>query len=155
MKRQLREKAESRLQTFCMQYPGEKFEKEMKDKENNGESRRYATMLLAMKSIANHIMNNGGIGRGLLRRKLSYTMTEEEFRRTNVFAYHDSTNSYSFATRALKTVYQASKSSCFVLFSNFAFVISFVHLGNDDSNRQTAEVIFNLFIVDFVNEIQW
>lgn len=51
-------------------------------------------------------MKNANIDRGLLTRKLLGTMGEEELRRTNVFAYHHSSDSYSFATRALKTVYQ-------------------------------------------------
>jgi hypothetical protein len=58
-----------------------------------------------MKKIGNHIVKHGKIERGLVTRMLLGTMGEEEFRRTNVFAYHHSDASYSFSTKALKTVY--------------------------------------------------
>lgn len=104
--RQLREDAEKHLQTFSMHTPKEELEKDIKDGSLEKEERMKAKKALVMKDIGNHIVKNANIDRGLLTRKLLGTMGEEELRRTNIFAYHDSTNSYSFATRALKTVYQ-------------------------------------------------
>lgn len=104
--RQLREEAEKHLQTFSMHTPKEELEKTVKDESLLIGGRMKAKKALVMKDIGNHIVKNGNIDRGLLMRKILVTMGEEELRRTNIFAYHHLTNSYSFATRALKTVYQ-------------------------------------------------
>jgi hypothetical protein len=106
--RQLREDAKKHLQTFGMHSPKEELEKEMNNEKKKEDGRRKAEKALVMKDIGNHIVKNANIDRGLLTRKLLGTMGEEELRRTNIFAYHHSTNSYSFATRALKTVYQVA-----------------------------------------------
>jgi hypothetical protein len=103
---QLREDAKNHLQTFWMHHPDEKLKQEMKDKEKKDEERRKAKKALVLKDIGNHVVKNGKIDRRLLIIKLSGRMKEEELRRMNIFAYHHSTNSYSFATPALKTVYQ-------------------------------------------------
>ncbi len=103
--RQLREEAEKGLETYGMHSPKEELEKEMNNEKKKEDERRKAEKALVMKDIGNHIVKYGKIDYGLTS-KLLGTMSEMELRRTNVFAYDDSTNSYTFATRALKTVYQ-------------------------------------------------
>lgn len=84
----------------------EELEKEMDNEKQKKEERRKARKALLMKQIGDYIEKHGKIDRGLALTMLLGTMGEEELRRTNVFAYHYSNNSYSFSTRALKTVYQ-------------------------------------------------
>jgi hypothetical protein len=101
-KSQLREDAEKHLEAFKMLSADEQLKKDMEQKEGQ----REAKIALVLKDIGNYIMKNGKISRRLLIVKLKGIINEEELRRTNIFAYHHSTNCYSFATRALKTVYQ-------------------------------------------------
>ncbi len=98
-RQQLREDAKKDLVSYVMHSPKEELVKE---------DRKKAKKAIVMKDIGNHIVKNGNIDRGLLTRKLLGTTGEEELRRTNVFAYHHSSDSYSFATPALKTVYQVA-----------------------------------------------
>jgi SMC interacting uncharacterized protein involved in chromosome segregation len=71
--------------------------------------RRKAYKALVMKDIVNYIVKHGNMDLDVVVSKIGGIMTEEELKRTNVFVYHPSTLSYTFATRALKTVYQVSK----------------------------------------------
>lgn len=108
MKENLREEAKNKLISFDMLSPDETLGKKMNDEKKKEEERRKAEKSLKMKEIGSYILNNGNIDRQSLRTMILGTMGEDELRRTNVFAYHHSTDSYSFATRALKTVYKVS-----------------------------------------------
>jgi hypothetical protein len=108
MKEKLRRDAKNHLTSFGMLSPDERLEEEMNDEKKKEEERRVAEKSLKLKEIGNYILKNGNIDRISLKTMILGTMGEEELRRTNVFAYHHSTDSYSFATRALKTVYKVS-----------------------------------------------
>lgn len=116
MKKNLHDDAVKRLESFGMHRGHDELEKEMNNEKKKEEERRKAEKALVLKDIGNHIIvNNGTIDRGLVISKIGGTMGEEELKRTNVFAYHDSNNSYSFATRALNTVYKVRYGYCFCL----------------------------------------
>lgn len=133
-KKQLRVEAEGKLIEFGMLRGNEELEKQIKDASLEKEERKKAKKALVMKDIGNHIVNNGNMDRKLVSSKIGGTMGEEELRRTNVFAYHHSTISYSFATRGLKTVYQASNHSVISVLQ----LLFHCCLGDGDTKRQKS-----------------
>ena len=136
--RQLREQAKKDLVSYGMHSPKEELEKEMNNEKKKEDERRKAEKALVMKDIGNHIVKNGNIHRGLLTRKLLGTMGEEELRRTNIFAYHHSSDSYTFATRALKTVYQVA---CVTLVSVLILILLYYCcLGDCERQRGSSKM---------------
>jgi hypothetical protein len=109
-KQRYREDAKRELQSFAMHRKDKELVDTERDKDPllEKEERKKVKIALVMKSIGNCILKNGSIDRGLVISKIAGTMSEEELRSTKIFAYHYSTNSYSFATKAFKTVYQVS-----------------------------------------------
>jgi hypothetical protein len=105
-KEQLHGIAEKHLQAFLMHRDSKELQEEENDEKEEKEVRLKARKALVMKKIGDYIVKHGRIDRGLLTGMIFRAMGEEEFRRTNIFAYHYSGNFYSFSTRALKTVYK-------------------------------------------------
>jgi hypothetical protein len=55
--------------------------------------------------VGDYIVKHGCIKGALARMMASDIMSEEELRRTNVFCHHYLSDTYTFASRALKTVF--------------------------------------------------
>jgi hypothetical protein len=55
--------------------------------------------------VGDHIVKHGCIKGALARMMVSDIMSEEELQRTNVFCHHYLSDTYTFASRALKTVF--------------------------------------------------
>ncbi len=103
---ELGEEAKKHLEVFDIHRGKKELEEALKDGSLEKEERKNTKKALVMKDIGDYIVKHGKIDRGLVKSMIGGTMGEEELRRANVFAYHYSTNSYSFSTRALKTVYK-------------------------------------------------
>jgi hypothetical protein len=60
--------------------------------------------------VGDHIVKHGFIKGALARLMVSDAMSEEEMRKTDIFFYHHFDDTYTFATRALKTVFAVKNS---------------------------------------------
>lgn len=102
IKDDFRKQASVALETTRMHMPKDKITK-------NVSTDPSVKKALVMKDIGHDILNHGMIARGEVVIKITGIMEEEEFKRSNIFAYHWAHNSYNFATRALKTMFEVCK----------------------------------------------
>ena len=107
----LREQARNALIQFGMHEAKDELETKTKDLSRN--VKEYQKTLV-MVDIGNDIVKYGKISRSLVHTKIRGIMTEGELRRTKIFAYHHSSSSYTFSSRALKTVFEVSIYSLFI-----------------------------------------